>query len=1602
MRSTRAFLLILLVTLCATPLAFSQTAYPYDPILDVGNHPLQSYHGAEIDSVNLATGNLSLHIPLISYPQRGGRFHLDYSIGYSSGALIQFHAPYNGPWDWQSPYLGSVGYYAPKTFNTIAIVNNNFPATEYIHTQTGTNTFYQQEFVYEGDGAVHPLGFLSSTQARSLDSSGFLVNFPTGGDVVILDPDGITTTYVPSSNTIVATDPNGNQMTAFTAGSFVGIEDTMGRKIPSYPTANTWTVPGYGGTVNFTFSGSANNQVITLPNLTSYTFEFTNMTLPLLYRQTTAQTYPVLTKVILPTGGSISYTYGPTPTQSPCATQTNYYFPVLSRSVDANDGNGPRTWTYSYNLSTGITTVTDPLGDIAVHTFGLGACIAPYETALQESDNGGHLLRTINTTYSDINGGDRYQLFNVLPTSVTTIWPNGQQQKMSYTYDRDNGHSFMFGLFNTQLGPQMNSTPAGYTDNQFTATATDYGSGAPGPTIRTTKTTYYAFTGPNAANYLANNLLSLPYTVQVSGSTQMSLTQYNYDESSLASSGLGASNQWNSAPPAGNFRGNNTSIYRWLNAGSLTCPNGHSGGTGTNLISKITFYDAGMKSTSADPCGNATTYLYSLNYWGGLPTTITNALNQSTTYIYDLNTGLITSTTDPNLLVTLYSYDNMSRLHQTTNPSGGVDTITRQESSFPFSATASKAINSQQNRVEINLFDGLGRLYQHQLSSDPQGADFTDTTYDALGRARSVSNPHRTCGSDITSSCGITLYAYDALDRKISTTYPDGSISSTAYCGSSTLVTDPTNRWRRSRVDGLGRMVEIDEPNAVGATVNANGCPAPGDPVWITSYTVDVEGKLTNVLQNGSRQRSFTYDSLSRLVCASNPETRTGTVVCPGFGAATFPAGTVAYSYNPDGTVNSKKDARGFSTAYTYDALHRELTRTYSNGDPTVTTIYDQQCTGCTNIGHRTAMTDGAGSETWQYQENSNNYFYNSRTIISSPANVTKSRGYWTDYMGHITSLQILNSGITRAYSYDSAGRPSTLFYSDYGFQLVGASTNPPTGCPTSGVCYTPQGTIYSKAITDSHQVDLNVISTYNNRLQPLEIKSFSTAGMALDLTYSFVDHNTGKNAGHLDSITNSLDSTRSQGFNYDQLNRLTSAQTTSTFATSPTHCWGENYGLDSWGNLQSISASAASGYTGCSVESGFSLTPTGNNQLTGFSYDASGNNTNDGTYTYNWDTESQLKSAGSASYLYDGDGNRVAKVGSKLYWYGPNGEILDETNSLGNELNEYFYFDGKRIEVWSWSSPNATYFYVEDLLGTSRVLTTDQGVVCYDADFYPYGGERTYTDTCPQNYKFEGKERDTETDNDDFGARYYSSRFGRWLSADYSDDPEPIPYADLTNPQTLNLYSMVANDPESFSDLDGHDALPGGQCHSVWCRISDWVHGALASPGTVPLPPGDSEAGVLWNAVASTYNFGAKLGYVLSGNPKTLNHQIPVFKAMRKSDAQSMSNMEMALLFVPELGEEEFATQLHHIATNKGTTYVSVFEDIFAEAGMTLEDSENLVRLRGHVGRHTNTYHEHVLATLRNAVRGKSGGAYEGALVRGLRQLRSELLQNPRLPYIK
>ncbi|MGD0830887.1 MAG: RHS repeat-associated core domain-containing protein [Terracidiphilus sp.] len=74
-------------------------------------------------------------------------------------------------------------------------------------------------------------------------------------------------------------------------------------------------------------------------------------------------------------------------------------------------------------------------------------------------------------------------------------------------------------------------------------------------------------------------------------------------------------------------------------------------------------------------------------------------------------------------------------------------------------------------------------------------------------------------------------------------------------------------------------------------------------------------------------------------------------------------------------------------------------------------------------------------------------------------------------------------------------------------------------------------------------------------------------------------------------------------------------------------------------------------------------------------------------------------------------------------------------------------------------------------------------------------------TTLCIPRYSFTGKERDTESGNDYFMARYYSSAMGRFMSPDWSAKATPVPYARLDNPQSLNLYGGWRT--LSFSRLD-------------------------------------------------------------------------------------------------------------------------------------------------------------------------------------------------------
>jgi RHS repeat-associated protein len=173
----------------------------------------------------------------------------------------------------------------------------------------------------------------------------------------------------------------------------------------------------------------------------------------------------------------------------------------------------------------------------------------------------------------------------------------------------------------------------------------------------------------------------------------------------------------------------------------------------------------------------------------------------------------------------------------------------------------------------------------------------------------------------------------------------------------------------------------------------------------------------------------------------------------------------------------------------------------------------------------------------------------------------------------------------------------------------------------------------------------------------------------------------------------------------------------------------------------------------------------------------------------------------------------------------GSNGEQLDEMNATGAVFSNVFA-NGQLLATYQFPTANWT-FALNDWLGTKRVVANADGTQGETCTGLPFGDGLNCTDTgdpSPQHFTgdpspqhFTGKERDIESNNDYFGARYYSNNTGRFLSPDWSATLAAVPYAKLGNPQTLNLYSYVGNNPLSAVDPDGHQNTPGGtQCGQV------------------------------------------------------------------------------------------------------------------------------------------------------------------------------------------
>ena len=537
---------------------------------------------------------------------------------------------------------------------------------------------------------------------------------------------------------------------------------------------------------------------------------------------------------------------------------------------------------------------------------------------------------------------------------------------------------------------------------------------------------------------------------------------------------------------------------------------------------------------------------------------------------------------------------------------------------------------------------------------------------------------------------------------------PTGVSTNDYTLGDQVDPTDPAGKKRRTRVDGLGRMVQvIEDPNGV---------------AYSTPHGYDVRDGLTSVTQtrkaagmaDAAQNRSFSYDSLGRLSSAYNVE-----------------SGTTSYTYYDTGNVNTTTLAGGTTRTYTYNTRNQITSKTYSAtvpATPQVHYCYDG----------KVALPDGLGCATSVTVSSAAGRL----TGVGSSASAANYTAY--DYLGRIGSSEQWVDGVRYAFTYNYlAGGPLSyeIYPSgtrvNYAYNNAGQSSTvgkgstmpacPDPNCYAYSIAYAPHGVLQSGTFGPLTQTYV-----YDSRLQMTDMTATKTGPMwAMHNDYGATQNN-----GNL--LSQTVNATGAGGAsvtanigtsNYDSMNRL--------LANGESGSFGQTYGYDSVGNRWLAS--------GVNLSASFTpATPNwydgATNRLTSvgaqMGYDTPGNLTTMGGYGLMYDAEGRQSKATIGSsvtqYWYDGDGRRVKKqVGTAtptVYVYDASGELAAEYGGAG--------------------TVSGTLYLVQDHLGSTRMVVDNAGICKELHDYLPFGEEipRTGT-TCPYGatgavtQKFTGKE---------------------------------------------------------------------------------------------------------------------------------------------------------------------------------------------------------------------------------------------------------------------
>ncbi len=792
-----------------------------------------------------------------------------------------------------------------------------------------------------------------------------------------------------------------------------------------------------------------------------------------------------------------------------------------------------------------------------------------------------------------------------------------------------------------------------------------------------------------------------------------------------------------------------------------------------------------------------TTAAYGAN--GAFMTSLTNCLGQTQYFTNSAAFGGLLTRTDLNGQITSWAYDTFGRLQVNTRPDGtytsygysycsGVNGGTSGCATYgAFAAVsvphaASGSLNGPIAQID---YDGL----QRRIMTYVQGFDGTSiqvwTRYDTAGRLSQTSRPFFGNGGSVHW----TSFAYDDLGRVKTTTAPNGAVTSMAYHG---LLTTVTN--------ALGvPMTTVKNPQGLNASVTDAFAST-------SSYVYDAFGNLKTFTDPAGNVTSSTYDIRGHRTATSDPD-----------------MGSWAYTYNALGAMLTQVDAKSQTTTFTYDVLGRLTQRV--EPDLTSTWTWDTAAHGVGMLA--AAAASGSAAPT-----------VGSKRVMTYDA--------YARPIGAVMSATDGSAAYAYATSYNSDGRVDTVsypsgfvaknIYNAYGYLCRITDNGGSHTCTTtadSHVIWTAntrnaemqltQATAGNGVVT-TNTYDANTGLLTNVRAGP------SDSVAAFDYQWDAIGNLTYRSDNYQGVY---------EKYCYDSLNRLTQYAVGGSGITSCTASGYQGVGYDALGNITNKTAVGLYSYPAAGsarphAVSSISGTVNGVTNPT-YTYDANGNMTSGAGRTLTLTSFNMARTVvqGSTTVTlgYDFEHNRVGMgitgVGITVYANDPISGAREDV--FNNSWHDYVAVDGKLVaERFCAGSSNVAPctgtvswdYVVTDHLGSVAAVTNGAGAVV-ERDAYDPWGKRRYlngTDdtscslTSLTTRGFTGHEHIAAQCLINMNARLYDPTTARFMA------PDPVTKTPF-DPQSLNRFTYVDNRPLSLTDPTGL-AGQGDLSDEAWNKV--------------------------------------------------------------------------------------------------------------------------------------------------------------------------------------